>query len=268
VNRVRAAFFNFTPPAAEGDDISSYLRWHALDHMPEQYQLPGILHGARWMADSECRLAQIAGSDNLAEVGSVVNYLVTEPVQMTHDEFMELGPRLALMGRFPEHRPSLQLTMPALHRWYSSPRVQISADVVPFRPHRGVVVVIEQPVTSESAGGERDGANVDRWESRDGEDLDATTRWQSWLHAEHYPALMDIPGVAGALMSGSGRLWRLHRDCRRDPHYVTVVYLDDDPVKTMEKLAPLLEQRWAAGGVAPQFAGPLRSMIHWDAWPE
>ncbi len=87
----------------------------------------------------------MAGSGQLADVGSIVNYLVTEPVQSTHDDFMELGPRLALIGRFPERRPSLQLSMPALLRWYSSPRVQISAEVVPFRPHRGVVVVVEEP---------------------------------------------------------------------------------------------------------------------------
>jgi hypothetical protein len=268
MNRVRAAFFNFTPPAPAGDDISGYLRWHALDHMPEQYQLPGILHGTRWMADRECREARVAGSGNLAEVGSVVNYLVTEPVQPTHDDFMQLGPRLALMGRFPEHRPSLQLTMPALHRWYSSPRVQISAEVVPFRPHRGVVVVVEEPVTSQSVGGEPDGGKADRWEPTGGETLDATTRWQAWLHAEHYPVLMDHPAVAGAWMYGSSRLWRLHPDCRRDPHYVTVIYLDDDPVKSVETLTPVLEQRWAAGGVTPQFAGPLRSVVHWEAWPD
>ena len=100
--------------------MSGYLRWHLLDHMPEQYQLPGILHGTRWMADDDCRDARVAGSGKLAEVGSIVNYLVTEPVQPTHDDFMELGPRLALMGRFPERRPSLLLSMPA-----SSPLVLV-----------------------------------------------------------------------------------------------------------------------------------------------
>ena len=199
------------------------------------------------MADDDCRDARVAGSGQLAEVGSIVNYLVTEPVQSTHDDFMELGPRLALIGRFPERRPSLQLSMPALLRWYSSPRVQISAEVVPFRPHRGVLVVVEEPAGDES---------------------DDLARWQSWLHLEHYPALMDLPGVAGAWMYGSARLWRLHPNCRRDPHYVTVVYLDDDPVKSVGKLTPLLEQRWATGRVSPLFAGPLRSVVHWDAWPE
>ncbi len=55
MNRVRAAFFSFTPPAPPGDDMGGYLRWHLLDHMPEQYQLPGILHATRWMAGDDCR---------------------------------------------------------------------------------------------------------------------------------------------------------------------------------------------------------------------
>ncbi len=243
MNRVRAAFFNFTPPAPAGDDISDYLRWHALDHMPEQYQLPGILHGTRWMADDRCRAARMTGTGHLADVGSIVNYLVTEPVQPTHDDFMELGPRLALIGRFPERRPSLQLSMPALLRWYSAPRVQISAEVVPFRPHRGVLVVVEEPA---------------------GE----TAPWHSWLHDEHYPALLDLPGVCGVWMYGTAGLWRLHAHCRHDPHYVTVVYLDEDPVGAVGTLSPLLEERWASGAVTPSFAGPLRSVVRWDAWPE
>ncbi len=57
-------------------------------------------------------------------------------------------------------------------------------------------------------------------------------------------------------MYGSTRLWRLHPNCRRDPHYVTVVYLDDDPVKSVGKLTPLLEQRWATGERVPAVRRP------------
>lgn len=243
MNRVRAAFFNFTPPAPPDDDISGYLRWHALDHMPEQYQLAGILHGTRWMADDGCRDARLVGRGTLTDVGSIVNYLVTEPVQPTHDDFMELGPRLAHVGRFPEYRPTLQLSMPALLRWYAAPRVQISAEVVPFRPHRGVLVMVEEPAGD-------------------------TAPWHSWLHREHYPALLDLPAVAGVWMYGSTAFWRLSSRCWQDAHYVTVVYLDEDPERSARNLAPVVEQRWASGAVTPTFAGPLRSMVRWDVWPE
>jgi hypothetical protein len=155
---------------------------------------------------------------------------------------MDLGPRLAEMGRFPEVRPSLQLRMPALLRWYASPQALVSPEVVPFRPHRGVVVIVEEPV----------GADVDGW--------------LAWLHTEHYPRLLATPGVAGAWMYGASSSWQLRPATQGDPQYTTVVYLDDDPLATTRALEPLLHERWGSGAVLPLFAGPLRTMIEWEAW--
>ena len=62
VNRVEAAFFSFTPPAPAGDD-GSYLRWHLLDHMPEQFQLAGmVLTMARDLGSLGIRALAIAPS--------------------------------------------------------------------------------------------------------------------------------------------------------------------------------------------------------------
>ena len=241
--RVKAAFFSVTGPAPPDDD-GSYLRWHLLDHMPEQFQLPGLVHATRWIADGDCRAARIAGTGDLACVGSVVNYLVGDPVQQTHDDFMELGLRLAEVGRFPQRRPSLQLRLLALLRWYGAPSALVSAEVVPFRPHRGVMMIVEEPVHGDVSG------------------------WLRWLHAEHYPALLQVPGVAGAWMYGSTGYWRLHASCQGEPQYITVVYLDRDPLATTKLLTPVIEHRWASGEARPLFAGPLRSMIQWDAWTD
>jgi hypothetical protein len=240
---VKAAFFSITAPTSADEDMSSYLRWHLLDHMPEQYQLPGIVHAMRWIADGSYDDHRIAGSGRLEHVGSVMNYLVGDPVQQTHDDFMELGPRLEEIGRFPRRRRSLEVRMLALLRWYSAPRALISPEVVPFRPHRGVVMIVEEPAR----------ANV--------------ADWLRWLHAEHYPALLDVPGVAGAWMYGSTDTWTLHAHCQGDPQYITVVYLDEEPLSTTKALTPLIEQRWVSGAARPLFAGPLRTMIQWEAWP-
>ena len=145
-------------------------------------------------------------SGPLEDVGNLVNYLVGDPVQQTHDDFMQLGRRLAEMGRFPERRPSLQLRMPALLRWYAAPQALISAEVVPFRPHRGVLVVVEEPV---------------------GEDI---STWLRWLHTDHHPAVLETPGVAGVWMYGSTSTWTLHPATQGDPQHTTVIYLDDDPL--------------------------------------
>lgn len=242
VNRVEAAFFSLTPPAPPDDD-GTYLRWHLLDHMPEQYSLPGIVHGTRWIADGDYASARLAGSGPLTDVGNAVNYLVGEPVQQTHDDFMALGRRLAEVGRFPHRVPSLEVSFLALLHAYAAPRVLVSAPVVPFRPHRGVVLIVEEPANDNAP-------------------------WLQWLHRDHYPALLGEPGVAGVWMYGSTGLWRLHPNVQHDPRYVTVVYLDDDPLATTAALTRLVEERWASPAVRPLFAGPLRSMVQWDVWPD
>ena len=239
--RVKAAFFSLTPPAPADDD-GSYLRWHLLDHMVEQYQLPGIQYALRYIADGEYLDRRIVATGHLEDVGNVVNYLVGDPVQQTHDDFLQLGPRLAEMGRFPEVRPSLQLRMPALLHWYAAPQAQISPEVVPFRPHRGVVVIIEEPVGEDVAG------------------------WLQWLHSDHYPAVLATRGVAGTWMYGTTNTWNLHPATQDDPQYTTVIYLDQDPLATTTALRPLVEDRWQTGSVRPLFAGPLRTMIQWEAW--
>ncbi len=239
--RVKAAFFSLTPPNPPDDD-GSYLKWHLLDHMPEQYQLPGIQFALRYIADGEYLTSRIAGNGPLADVGNVVNYLLGDPVQQTHDDFWEVGLRLSEVGRFPLRRPSLQIRMPALLSWYSSPQALVSAEVVPFRPHRGVVVVVEEPVGNDIPG------------------------WLKWLHTDHYPAILQTPGVAGAWMYGSTTTWKLHPVVEGNPEYTTVIYLDEDPLAVTNSLRPLIERRWESGAVVPLFAGPLRSMIQWEAW--
>ncbi len=170
----------------------------------------------------------------LGQVGNAVHYLVGDPVDETFDDFIALGRALRENGRFPVTRPSLQVAGLRLLQWQSSPQALISAEVVPFRPHRGVLLIAE--------------------EATDGR----PSQWLQWLHAEHYPALLATPGSAGAWTFGSTNEWnRANRGWRTDPQYITVVYLDDDPLATTAALAGLVEERWRSGAVRPVFAGPL-----------
>jgi len=241
--RVKAGVFSLTAPAPADDD--GYLGWHLLDHMPQQYQLPGIVHGLRWIADGDYPNHRLASDGPLGEVGNAVHYLVADPVQKTFDDFVALGRALRENGRFPITRPSLQVAGLRLLQWHAAPHALISAEVVPFRPHRGVLLIVEEPVDGRPS------------------------EWLQWLHAEHYPALLAAPGTAGAWTFGSTSAWnRDARGWRTDPQYITVVYLDDDPLITTAALAPIIEERWrSATSVRPVFAGPLRTMISWEAWP-
>jgi hypothetical protein len=252
VNRVKAGFFSLTAPAPPDPSATDggYLRWHLLDHMPEQYQLPGIVYGLRWIADGNYLDRRLAAHGPLSDVGNVVNYLITDPVRETFDDFVALGRALRENGRFPVTRPSLQVAGLRLLQWHASPRALISAEVVPFRPHRGIVLLVEEPV--EPSSGRPDG-------------------WLQWLHAEHYPALLATPGTAGAWTFGSTTaFWEASHPApqgwRTDHQYITVVYLDGDPLATAEALAPLIEERWRSA-VGPVLAGPQRTIVSRDALP-
>jgi hypothetical protein len=243
--RAKAGFFSLTAVTAaeRADEETKYLRWHLLDHMPEQYRLPGVVHGLRWIADQQHCDARLVARPPLDRLGNIVHYIFADPVEQTLADFIDLGAELRDVGRFPVARKPLRLSALRLHAHYASPRASVSAEVIPFRPHRGVMVLIEEPVDGRAE------------------------RWLHWLHAEHYATLLDHFGTAGAWMFDTpvapqrpSPAWAGER------HFVTVIYLDEDPIETTARLAPLIEQRWASGEVRPILAAPLRSMIAWEAW--
>lgn len=243
MQRVKAGLFSLTPTAPPDDD-GSYLRWHLLDHLPEQFQLPGIQHALRYVADGELLAARLAGDGPLRETANLMHYLVGDPVEETQADFMALGPKLRDAGRFPHARPSLQVRLLELRSWTAAPRVLVSPEVLPWRPHRGVLLLVEEPASED------------------------TTAWERWLDDEHHPRLLEQPGVAGAWRFAATSTWALHPRLEGAAQHATVVYLDDDVLATTAALRLLVEQRWEAGAVRPLFAGPLRSMIQWEAWPE
>jgi hypothetical protein len=254
VNPVKVGFFSLTEGAVSGND-AAYLAWHALDHLPEQYSIPGIRLGTRWRADDACVALRLAADDRLAPVRHAVGYYMTDPVEPTLVAFAELGRRAAETGRYPEPATSHLLGAFHLEQGYAAPRVLVSGEAIPFRPHRGVYLLVEEP----ARGGD-------------------TAAWMRWHHRDHVPALLAVDGVAGAYVFRSSTLLGMGPDQGVrfgvpvwDPgdRIVTVVYLDDDVAATSARLEPVLRTRWtaAAGAVAPELAGPFRSMVTHEAWP-
>jgi hypothetical protein len=252
VNPVEVGFFSLTSGAVGGDD-DSYLEWHLLDHQPEQYSIPGIRLGTRWRADDECVALRLEASDELAPVRHAVSYLMTDPVDDTLRQFARLGRQLAEVGRMPVRAVPHLLGAYDLVQAHASPRVLVSAEAIPFRPHLGVFLLVET-----IRGGSAD-----------------VEAWARWHHAEHVPALLGLPGVAGLLSFRSSTLLGVgaEQGVRYgmplwDPgdRFVTVVHLDDDVAATTERLEALVRTRWRGGVVAPDLAGPFRSMVRHDAW--
>jgi hypothetical protein len=236
VNRVKIGFFSISHHSPSGDD-RPYLAWHQMDHMPEQYQLPGLLLGQRWASTPRCREVRAAAVEGWDGVGHVVCYLIGNPVEDTLDEFFTLGRHLAELGRFsvslpPQYRGGLRLL-----ETVASPRVLVSAEVVPYRPHRGVYVIIDEP----------DGSVPQD---------EALQR----IHTRILPNLVEVPGVAGAWSYATSP--QIRRPMFSEGHLrIIVCYLDEDPATVGERLSPLVEQVWSTAPSRLLLAAPLESVV-------
>ncbi len=239
MNRVKVGFFSISHHSETGDD-RSYLRWHQLDHMPEQYLLPGLVLGQRWASTPACRAVRVAEVGEWSKVEHVVCYLMGNPVDETIDEFLNLGRHLAELGRFDVGLPSQYRGALRLLEARAAPRALIADEVVPFRPHRGIYLIVEEIA---------DPSGQDAFLQR--------------LHTEILPELVAVPGVAGAWTFSTTPVIR--RAMFTDGSFrMTLCYLDDDPAAVGERLAPLVEGIWAAAPSVPRLAAPFESLVSWD----
>jgi len=230
VGTVSIGFFSFTE-VTDARAHRSYNEWHQLDHMPEQYPLPGVIYGQRWVSTPACRARRAVDGPLLAPIHYMTLYLMGEPVDQTLVEFRALGEKLHEVGRFHEQRRS-HLSGPFdVVGAQAAPRVLVSAPAVPFRPNRGIYVVVEDRQTG--AGG------------------------RAWADA-----LGAAEGVAGVWTFETSAHAARHR-WRPGDRRITVSYLDEDPLAVAAALAPVVERR-AAGGPPPLFAGPLETVTPWE----
>src|SRR6478735_4605296 len=75
---VRFAVVSMSKRSADGDD-AGYLRWHVLDHLPEQHRIDGMRNGTRWFSNGACRSARAASEAPYADVDHIVAYLFGGP---------------------------------------------------------------------------------------------------------------------------------------------------------------------------------------------
>lgn len=244
MNKVKVGFFSFTEITDPGAH-RAYNEWHQLDHMPEQLPIPGIVYGQRWVSTPACRAARAVDEEPLRPVHYVTLYLMADPVDRTLRDFMEVGQQLRALGRFFQAR---RAAISGPLQWldaHAAPRVLVNPEAVPYRPNRGVYLVVEEPTPD--AGPAM---------------LDA---WVRGLHEGWADTACAVPGVAGVWQFASspalqGPGWSPgHRR-------ITVCYLDGPPLEAAAALAPLLEDRWRDAPVRPVHAGPYETVVpyEWD----
>lgn len=228
-------FFSFTE-ITDPAEHHAYNEWHQLDHLPEQFPLPGIVYGQRWVSTPACRSARAVSDPSLDPIHYLTCYLMTDPIEETLDDFFDLGVRLRELDRFHQHRRA-HLTGPfRIGGTVAAPRVLVSGAAIPFRAHRGIYVIVEELHDDTS------GATA-------GDD----------------PELLETPGVAGmwTFTTPTGLTSRRWSPGARQ---ITVCWLDDDPLQVAERISPLvLARRERLESVANvTFAGPFETITPWE----
>jgi hypothetical protein len=239
MNKIRVGFFSFTE-ITDAREHRAYNEWHQLDHLPEQFPLDGVAFGQRWVSTPACRAARAVSDASLDPIHYVTLYLMTEPVDRTLREFMALGGDLRALGRFHEHRRSLSSGPFRALETAVAPRVLISAEALPYRPNRGVYIVVEEPAL-------------------------ASNEYLHWLHTEHAPALCALEGVAGLWNFATSPTFSDH-PWKPGNRRVTVIYLDGDVLPAAARIDVLDAHRRErfAGETSTVFAGPFETITPWQ----
>ncbi|MGI8755397.1 MAG: hypothetical protein ACR2MB_05960 [Acidimicrobiales bacterium] len=226
---VAASIVSMSARSPDGDD-AAYLRWHGLDHLPEQYRLSGVCHGSRWVSTPACRAARLVSDARFDAMDHLVQYLVCNPLDATLDGFFSLGRALHDAGRMPLRLPSVELGGYRFVEAIAAPRALVGAAVLPWRPNRGIELLVEQGVSPEPL--------------RD---------------------LVDVEGVAG-VWSYEGTVSMHARLAPTGGLHLHVLYVDEDPVTVADRLRGPLARRWADQALTPLLAAPMVTVVPfaWD----
>jgi hypothetical protein len=197
-------FFSFTEitdPSAH----QAYNQWHQLDHLPEQFGVDGIMFGQRWVRSPRCREAEAATGALLERFHYMTLYLLRD--ESVLPPFFDLAQRLRAEDRFfAARRALLSGPFEVVGRW-SAPRVLVSAAVIPYRPSRGVYVVVGPPVDGAALVGQPGVAGI--WQFADLSGNRHVT--VGFLDGDLWPAARALgpASLAGALPEWAGPLERV-----------------------------------------------------------
>jgi hypothetical protein len=150
---IHTVFISMSTREPSGRD-AEYLHWHSLDHRPEQYRLAGVRHSLRLVSTPACRAARVISSGFYDQIDHVMTYFFTKDAAF--EQFGALS--TALLGdRRPFKLPSVVSGYFDLKGKAASARAVAGADVMPFRPARGVFLLVEQGAESSASLTDIDG---------------------------------------------------------------------------------------------------------------
>jgi hypothetical protein len=224
---VTTLFVSMATRHPEGTD-ADYLRWHTLDHRPEQHRLTAVRASLRLVSTPECRSARAASTGSFDAIDHVMTYFFSDVAGM--DGFLTLSKALGAAGRKLPLLPHVERGVYGVKTKVAAPRVKVGADVLPWWPTRGCYLLLEDRETPALE-------------------------------------LADVDGVAG-VWSTTALDVDARLASARAGQRLTYCFLDDDPVVTAERLRPVLDTRWRTTGVEPLLAAPFHPIIayEWDRY--
>jgi hypothetical protein len=197
------------------------LRWHTLDHRPEQHRLSAVRASLRLVSTPACREARALGDGQFDAVDHMMTYFFSDVDGL--QAFNELSGALGGADRKVALLPPVQRGVYDVQTRVAVPRIKIGSDVLPWWPARGVYLLLEQ--------------------------------------GDAPPAeLLGVEGVAG-VWSASAREVDRSLATAQAGQRITYCFLDDEPAATAERLRPALEKRWARADVEPLFAAPFHLVV-------
>lgn len=210
------------PDGADAD----YLRWHTLDHRPEQYRMAAVRASLRLVSTPACRSARAASRGPLDAVDHVMTYFFTDPGGL--GAFFDLGAALRRAGRMLPLLPPVERGVYEVQRKVAASRVKIGSDVLPWLPVRGVFLLVERGTTPSTD-------------------------------------LVNVDGVAG-VWSACAQNGDASPASTQSGQWITYCFLDDDPVATAQRLQPVLQAGWSESGTEPLLAAPFHVVVpyEWD----
>jgi hypothetical protein len=191
------------PDGADAD----YLRWHTLDHRPEQHRLSAVRASLRLVSTPPCRAARAAGRDRYDAIDHVMTYFFSDPSGL--GGFLDLAKALIGAERKLPLLPPVERGVYDVQSKSAAPRIKVGADVLPWWPIQGVYLLLEHG-----------DAPADR--------------------------LLDVDGVAG-MWSAASLAVDAKMASAKAGQSITYCFLDDDPIAVAERLRPALEKRWSDG---------------------
>lgn len=205
---------------------AEYLRWHTLDHRPEQHRLAGVRASLRLVSTPACRAARARSDPRFDEIDHVMTYFFTDQGGLA--AFLELSSALGGADRKLPLLPPIQRGVYAIEHKAAAPRIKIGSDVLPWWPVQGAYLLMESGTA------------------------DATH-------------LLDVDGVGGLWTVASQPVDARLANAPAG-QLLTYCFLDDDPVAVAERLRPALEARWKHTAVEPLLAAPFYPVVpyQWD----